>query len=363
MREVVCACATCTADRCHRARRDPARLRAADFDCLWASSAARGLDLPEVSLVAILDADKKVLRSETSLITRARRTPRRRQGHPMPSRSPIRCGASSRSHGAARAADRVQPRHGITPRSSGAPSGEPRRAALRARYRGRRGRASGGLPGQRVLYELEERCARRPPRSNSSGRGPARSNRELARLLGSRSAAPQPARRAAVASGRDSGPERRRPMLEPACANRSPRPARDVGEGDWTTLATVPPGSKPMADRGARAAGRGRARRGRGLRRADPRSRSTAARRTATSWPAAPPARVCGPARGILTAERTASTSCSTCAASHRARRYVDESRHGCQHPRHAQDAPMLRSMAKYAVRVAAASTTAACST
>jgi len=57
-------------------------LRKADFDCLIGINLLReGLDLPEVSLVAILDADKEgFLRSETSLIQTAGRAARHIQG-------------------------------------------------------------------------------------------------------------------------------------------------------------------------------------------------------------------------------------------------------------------------------------------
>jgi excinuclease ABC subunit B len=57
-------------------------LRKADFDCLIGINLLReGLDLPEVSLVAILDADKEgFLRSETSLIQTAGRAARHING-------------------------------------------------------------------------------------------------------------------------------------------------------------------------------------------------------------------------------------------------------------------------------------------
>lgn len=57
-------------------------LRKADFDCLVGINLLReGLDLPEVSLVAILDADKEgFLRSETSLIQTAGRAARHIRG-------------------------------------------------------------------------------------------------------------------------------------------------------------------------------------------------------------------------------------------------------------------------------------------
>jgi len=57
-------------------------LRKADFDCLVGINLLReGLDLPEVSLVAILDADKEgFLRSETSLIQTAGRAARHVNG-------------------------------------------------------------------------------------------------------------------------------------------------------------------------------------------------------------------------------------------------------------------------------------------
>lgn len=58
------------------------QLRRADFDCLIGINLLReGLDLPEVSLVAILDADKEgFLRSETSLIQTAGRAARHTHG-------------------------------------------------------------------------------------------------------------------------------------------------------------------------------------------------------------------------------------------------------------------------------------------
>ncbi len=57
-------------------------LRKADFDCLVGINLLReGLDLPEVSLVAMLDADKEgFLRSETSLIQTAGRAARHVDG-------------------------------------------------------------------------------------------------------------------------------------------------------------------------------------------------------------------------------------------------------------------------------------------
>ena len=57
-------------------------LRKADFDCLIGINLLReGLDLPEVSLVAVLDADKEgFLRSETSLIQTAGRAARHLEG-------------------------------------------------------------------------------------------------------------------------------------------------------------------------------------------------------------------------------------------------------------------------------------------
>jgi excinuclease ABC subunit B len=58
-------------------------LRAGDFDVLIGINLLReGLDLPEVSLVAILDADKEgFLRSDTSLIQTAGRAARHQNGH------------------------------------------------------------------------------------------------------------------------------------------------------------------------------------------------------------------------------------------------------------------------------------------
>ena len=49
---------------------------------LWESTCREGLDLPEVSLVAILDADKEgFLRSERSLIQTMGRAARNSKGH------------------------------------------------------------------------------------------------------------------------------------------------------------------------------------------------------------------------------------------------------------------------------------------
>ncbi|PIQ88460.1 MAG: excinuclease ABC subunit B, partial [Candidatus Omnitrophica bacterium CG11_big_fil_rev_8_21_14_0_20_42_13] len=58
-------------------------LRQKNFDCLVGINLLReGLDLPEVSLVAILDADKEgFLRSETSLIQTSGRAARHINGH------------------------------------------------------------------------------------------------------------------------------------------------------------------------------------------------------------------------------------------------------------------------------------------
>jgi excinuclease ABC subunit B len=60
-------------------------LRKAEFDCLIGINLLReGLDLPEVSLVAILDADKEgFLRSETALVQTAGRAARHIEGRVM----------------------------------------------------------------------------------------------------------------------------------------------------------------------------------------------------------------------------------------------------------------------------------------
>ena len=53
----------------HLNSRPMRELRAGEFDALVGELLREGLDLPEVSLVAILDADKEgFLRSETSLM-------------------------------------------------------------------------------------------------------------------------------------------------------------------------------------------------------------------------------------------------------------------------------------------------------
>jgi len=77
------ACATCTAKSTpSTAVGAPAELRLAGFDVLVGINLLReGLDLPEVSLVAILDADKEgFLRSERSLIQVAGRAARHAEG-------------------------------------------------------------------------------------------------------------------------------------------------------------------------------------------------------------------------------------------------------------------------------------------
>jgi excinuclease ABC subunit B len=82
-REAGVACATCTATSpLSSAWRSSAELRLGEFDVLVGINLLReGLDLPEVSLVAILDADKEgFLRSETSLIQTAGRAARNVNG-------------------------------------------------------------------------------------------------------------------------------------------------------------------------------------------------------------------------------------------------------------------------------------------
>ncbi len=97
-------------------------LRAGDFDCLVGINLLReGLDLPEVSLVAILDADKEgFLRSETSLIQTTGRAARHVHGKVIlyaeqmteSMRRMIRLTRERRARQAA-----YNREHGITPRS------------------------------------------------------------------------------------------------------------------------------------------------------------------------------------------------------------------------------------------------------
>ena len=92
-------------------------LRLGEFDVLVGINLLReGLDLPEVSLVAILDADKEgFLRSETSLIQTIGRAARNVDGQVSctPTRSPTRCsGPSTRpTAGAAAAGLQRRARH------------------------------------------------------------------------------------------------------------------------------------------------------------------------------------------------------------------------------------------------------------
>ena len=98
------------------------RLRKGEFDCLVGINLLReGLDLPEVSLVAILDADKEgFLRSETSLIQVAGRTARHVDGKVILYADSQTNSMRRMMEVTARRRERQMDhneRHGITPRS------------------------------------------------------------------------------------------------------------------------------------------------------------------------------------------------------------------------------------------------------
>ncbi|MEK6715430.1 MAG: excinuclease ABC subunit UvrB [Candidatus Omnitrophota bacterium] len=96
-------------------------LREKSFDCLVGINLLReGLDLPEVSLVAILDADKEgFLRSETSLIQTAGRAARHINGHVLMYADKI-TGSMQRAISESRRRRKLQlefnKKHNITPR-------------------------------------------------------------------------------------------------------------------------------------------------------------------------------------------------------------------------------------------------------
>ena len=88
-------------------------LRKGEFDVLVGINLLReGLDLPEVSLVAILDADKEgFLRSETSLIQTAGRAARHLNGEVI-----LYADVMTRQH------QQVPRRHGVPPARSNSPT-------------------------------------------------------------------------------------------------------------------------------------------------------------------------------------------------------------------------------------------------
>ncbi len=95
-------------------------LRLGEFDILVGINLLReGLDLPEVSLVAILDADKEgFLRSETRSSRPSAAPPATptAESSCTPTRLPIRCGGpSTRRTGGAPFRSRYNEEHGITP--------------------------------------------------------------------------------------------------------------------------------------------------------------------------------------------------------------------------------------------------------
>ena len=95
-------------------------LRLGEYDVLVGINLLReGLDLPEVSLVAILDADKEgFLRSDKSLIQTIGRAARNVSGQVTctPTRSPRRWRTpSTRPTGAARSRSPTTPLHGVDP--------------------------------------------------------------------------------------------------------------------------------------------------------------------------------------------------------------------------------------------------------
>ena len=161
-------------------------LRLGEFDVLVGINLLReGLDLPEVSLVAILDADKEgFLRSETSLVQTIGRAARNVDGQ-------VVMYADAVTPSMQRAISETQRRrglqqahnaeHGIDPQPEGAePSGPtPRRGvrrdgARRAPTAPVQPRAGDGGGGRRPALRIRSTAARRDPRGGTGATGPRR---------------------------------------------------------------------------------------------------------------------------------------------------------------------------------------------
>ena len=180
-------CATCTRDIDTVERVEIIRdLRLGEFDVLVGINLLReGLDIPEVSLVAILDADKEGLPARRALADpddRPRGAAHQRQGDPL--RRPddrLDEGGDRRDRAAAREAGRVQPRDGH--------HAEGRREAHqghdRRRLRHRRG--AQGAEGGAGRRRSTRRCRRRISRRNC---GRSRSRCSTRRRTSSSSAPP-----------------------------------------------------------------------------------------------------------------------------------------------------------------------------
>ncbi len=147
-------------------------LRLGEYDVLVGVNLLReGLDLPEVSLVAILDADKEgFLRGETSLVQTIGRAARNVRGRVLmyadKETEAMRSGDLARPTAAARSSSPTTSEHGITPetvqqgdlRHLGVPrDGVADRAGQRRRRGSRDGEIEGPRgPARRSIVELEE---------------------------------------------------------------------------------------------------------------------------------------------------------------------------------------------------------------
>ena len=145
-------------------------LRLGEYDVLVGINLLReGLDLPEVSLVAILDADKEgFLRSGTSLIQTIGRAARNVSGqvHMYADQVTRRCGGDRRDQPASREAGRLQPRARHRPDATAQADRRHPRPARSARTRTPRSSS--------VVAGGSRAGARRPCRGCPRGRGPRR---------------------------------------------------------------------------------------------------------------------------------------------------------------------------------------------
>jgi excinuclease ABC subunit B len=302
--------------------------------------AARGLDLPEVALVAILDADKEgFLRSETTLIQTVGRAARNLDGASscMPKRSPARCGARSTRRIAGAHPRGLQQEHGIVPRSIVKSVQDIMAQTLAADARGAEDEAPAdpicdlGLADQpldRVIARLEAEMLREARATLRERRQPARSHHRTARAT---AGVPRSDRM----PGDGLQPEASIAALVEAAL------AEDLGAGDFTTECTVPAERAAVGDAVAKSPAcsrdapspRTRSRLGRDCR-VDG-WRTALASRPASRRCASPVRR-----RAILGAERVALNFLQRLSgiATLTARYVAADRRHRCGHLRHAQD-------------------------